>query len=638
MTSNPTSKVVNPMFVLNYRDGHYFLTGSPDIVSLIMQGRHRIFFSFQLNSTPKNNEGWRIPPGDDIYHTFTEITAYLTRHGMRYQLESGAQEINSIIGEQQRVFVEARTNALNTKTTTVPITFQPPNFSDRTLRDHQALSVSHLLSAVNGANFSVPGSGKTTVVYAAYDSLREQGVVDGLLVIGPPSCFMAWTDEYQSCFGQAGSFVRLAGISPEQREIYYNEQAQYEIFLITYQTAYRDVDRIIRLARERNLMAVLDESHYVKKLEGGRYADAVLSISPNAVRRVILTGTPMPNSAKDLWTQITFLWPNEEIFGNTKQFAARQDNLDAIREDINPFFIRINKRALNLPEPHYYYSVIPMAQGQYEIYRALATRTLAQLQYAPPERVELRRWRRGKMIRLLQAASNPTLLTRYSEQFRIPPMDISEVSIVDLINRYPDYEMPSKIQRTIELTRELVDDGRKVLIWTWFVHNIAMLTSELSDLNPLAIHGGIPRDENINVEVNRETIIRTFLSSQDNNILVANPSACAESISLHSACHDAIYLERTFNCGQYLQSLDRIHRIGLDPDQETNYHILISESTIDEVVRDRLQLKEARMREIIDEELPLLSLDAETDDPSDEDIDEDFDHVVESLRRVAEDG
>ena len=149
-------------------------------------------------------------------------------------------------------------------------------------------------------------------------------------------------------------------------------------------------------------MIVLDESHYIKKMERGRYADAVLRISPNAIRRVILTGTPMPNDTRDLWTQMTFLWPNEEILGNTRQYAARQDNIDAIREDINPFFIRINKRTLNLPRTNFEYPIVPMAERQSEIYRAIAARTLLELGYARSDRAELRRWRRARMIRLLQ--------------------------------------------------------------------------------------------------------------------------------------------------------------------------------------------------------------------------------------------
>jgi hypothetical protein len=51
----------------------------------------------------------------------------------------------------------------------------------------------------------------------------------------------------------------------------------------------------------------------------------------------------------------------------------------------------------------------------------------------------------------------------------------------------------------------------------------------------------------------------------------ANLAAMAEGVSPRHTCHDAIYVDRTFNAGQYLQSLDRIHRLGLrardgDPD------------------------------------------------------------------------
>lgn len=242
------------------------------------------------------------------------------------------------------------------------------------------------------------------------------------------------------------------------------------------------------------------------------------------------------------------------------------------------------------------------------------------------------------MIRLLQASSNPTLLTLYSEEFRMPPIESTGESIIDLIERYPEFEVPSKVQRTIELAREILDSGRKILIWTWFVHNIAMLSRALSDFNPLVLHGGVPRDENIDENYNREQIINQFLESPTSNVLIANPAACAESISLHTACHDAIYLDRTFNCGQYLQSLDRIHRIGLEPTDEINYYILMSENTIDEVVRERLGEKERRMNSVIDEELQVLSMEAESEDVSDDEIDDDFDQVIASLRRYTRDG
>lgn len=86
---------------------------------------------------------------------------------------------------------------------------------------------------------------------------------------------------------------------------------------------------------------------------------------------------------------------------------------------------------------------------------------------------------------------------------------------------------------------------------------------------------------------------------------MANPAACAESISLHKVCHHAIYLDRTFNCGQYLQSLDRIHRIGLKRDEIVTYHLIVANNTIDETIDRRLVEKEEMMLNLLDGDLPI---------------------------------
>jgi hypothetical protein len=86
-------------------------------------------------------------------------------------------------------------------------------------------------------------------------------------------------------------------------------------------------------------------------------------------------------------------------------------------------------------------------------------------------------------------------------------------------------------------------------------------------------------------------------------------------VSLHHECHDAIYLERTSNAGQYLQSIDRIHRLGLAPDQETRITFLLTGDTIDEVVDGRVRLKADRLAEMLDDpNLATVAL------PNDEDI------------------
>ena len=46
-------------------------------------------------------------------------------------------------------------------------------------------------------------------------------------------------------------------------------------------------------------------------------------------------------------------------------------------------------------------------------------------------------------------------------------------------------------------------------------------------------------------------------------VIITNPHTLAESVSLHKSCHDAVYVELNFNLSQYLQSRDRIHRLGI---------------------------------------------------------------------------
>lgn len=91
-------------------------------------------------------------------------------------------------------------------------------------------------------------------------------------------------------------------------------------------------------------------------------------------------------------------------------------------------------------------------------------------------------------------------------------------------------------------------------------------------------------------------------------------------ISLHHHCHDAIYLDRTFNAGQYLQSLDRIHRLGLDRDQETRFTFLLTSETIDAIVDARVRVKADRLGKMIDD--PNLAAVALPDD-------EDFGDVID---------
>ena len=91
------------------------------------------------------------------------------------------------------------------------------------------------------------------------------------------------------------------------------------------------------------------------------------------------------------------------------------------------------------------------------------------------------------------------------------------------------------------------------------------------------------------------------------DVLITNPHTLAESVSLLSVCHDAVYFEYSYNLVHLLQSKDRIHRLGLPEGQYTQYYYLQNfyqndgeEYSMDERVYLRLLEKEKIMLDAID--------------------------------------
>lgn len=108
-------------------------------------------------------------------------------------------------------------------------------------------------------------------------------------------------------------------------------------------------------------------------------------------------------------------------------------------------------------------------------------------------------------------------------------------------------------------------------------------------------------------QADRKIILDKFLNN-DIKVLLTNPQTLAESVSLHSICHDAIYYEYSYNLVHLLQSKDRIHRLGLPDNQYTQYYYLQTlfkidniDYSLDEMIYNRLKLKEHIMLEVVDD-------------------------------------
>lgn len=563
----------------------------------------------------------------------TDLFSYLKGNAFNLTLNEDARRLWSSI----QVDKDELSSALQTGTT---LKRKPaksvniPHFS-RQLKPFQIPATAHMISIAHSANFSVPGSGKTTIALAAFAELRSRQVVDVLVVIGPRSSFAPWQNEVKACLPKGTRFLRITGTKDERAQAWIDANTA-NVIILNYHTAANDIECLHEFLEEREAMLIADESHNIKSISEGKWATALRTIAPLAKRRVILSGTPTPNNVSDLWSQFTFLYPDESLLGSKTEFVyavnRRPDPIDDVRMKIFPLFWRIKKKDLHLPIPKVRKISVRFGPIQSAVYDALATKLLQDSNVTRAESSKLKMWRRARLIRMLQAASNPALLAHYSEEFRLPSLKATNLPISDLILRYSDYEVPTKIQAAVRLIYKLIRNDKKVILWTSFVHNIKMLLRLLKDVAPLPLYGGIALSDKEDVEVNRERIIHTFRTSKAAKILIANPAACAESISLQKICLDAIYLDRTFNGSHFLQSKDRIHRIGLSNTDKVTYYYFLGEDSIDEVVDLRLQQKELRMRRLLEQDLTTLSLDS-TEDVVSEDSDEQID-FAEALKQI----
>ncbi|MBD5145451.1 MAG: DEAD/DEAH box helicase [Ruminococcus sp.] len=449
--------------------------------------------------------------------------------------------------------------------TEADITYQLSNIGfTRILTNNQTqnlMKISHLPGA---ATFSVPGAGKTTEALAFFFINATQ--TDRLLVVAPKNAFSAWDEQLIACMNETDEvFVRLRG---GEVSIQSALRLKPRFMLITYDQLSRVKNVIVDLLSYGNVYMFLDESHRIKGGKQIKRADAILEMAHLPKRKLIMSGTPMPQSPKDLISQFLFLYPTKDVDETT------------VIDLIQPIYVRTTKGQLGIPKLTHKIIQVPMTRLQREIYKTLKSEICRQLNpvLSDSSRYELRRI--GKCVMKVMAfVSNPALLSS--------DMDYAfdrRVGALLLASDGP------KIDYVCRRARELAAENKKVLIWSSFVKNVELIALRLSDLCAEYIHGGVDAgDENDNDT--REGKIKRFHDDPDCKVLVANPAACSEGISLHKVCQYAIYLDRSFNAAHYLQSEDRIHRLGLDPDANPCVEFVECDNCIDQVVRKRLSYK-----------------------------------------------
>jgi len=592
--------------------------------------------------------GFKPLPGEKKYtlllehfnYDMLEFLDYLNKEGLGYSLSNACQLYVDNLTSSVKKIASLRDSAQNFKQGILDSErfkkFEH-NLNEiiyRKLKHHQLAAAYHLYLVENGANFSVPGSGKTSVVLSVFAELKKENKVNTLFVVGPPSCFGPWKNEFYQTFNRQPDCTILSGVPQKlrQKEYYNTGKNLSELYLTTYQTLLNDQNDVKSLFEQMgaNVYFVIDEAHYMKRLQGN-WATAVLGLADYARFRCVLTGTPVPKSYSDIFNITDFLWPSGSVLGSSAKTQItlcenehRADDAKTIlKSSFSPFFYRVKKADLGLKPPIFHPPhLIEMNKWERLVYDAIdkQIRSYSKADYMKNIDV-VKRLRRGRIIRLRQCVSLTSLLRESVEGYGEDLVG-GQSDVAKAICSYAQREIPAKVLYLEKMLQDYKKTNRKVVIWANFVGTLKYLKEYLlkTDYNCDLIYGKTPvENSSMEDERTREVIRDEFVDPKSGlDILLANPAACAESISLHKTCHDAIYYDLSYNCAQYLQSLDRIHRVGGSEEVEVHYFYLQYRDTIESDIKNNLEAKAKKMSHLIDEDMAIYSLDMFEDDDEDD--------------------
>lgn len=544
-------------------------------------------------------DGMLIIPYRAFIGVRSEIAKYLRNHGIRAEFSKTVRDM--LKSANSKSYVSAL-NSVDLSEDEVKKRLNAAGFT-RILTENQMNNVCHLALLPAGATFSVPGAGKTTEALAYF--FCNAKITDHLLVVGPLSAMGAWETQMHDCCPQANyQFVRLRGGEKNVDRLLRDNPR----FMLVSYGQFATVSHLIRnfLAYHPVIM-FLDESHRIKSGRSGVSPQEILSVAYLPERKLIMSGTPCPQSLSDLIPQFEFLYPD------------RYTDEESVVAHFQPIYVRTTKGQLGIPSINHRKISLEMTPLQKEVYQSIRSETKRQMlvMLSEAEKYSLRDIGK-KIMKVMEFTSNPSLLAGDMDY-------IFDKRLGDLLA----VDSGPKIEYACRKARELAAEGKKVIIWSQFVKNVLLITERLKDIGADCIYGNVNSGDE-NEEDTREWKIKQFHENKEKMVLVLNPAAASEAISLHKACHYAIYVDRSFNAAHYLQSEDRIHRLGLTLEEAPIIEIVECRGTIDEVIDQRLKMKVKTMADALnDKSLSVEAIPYDIDFSSDELTDDDVQAVID---------
>lgn len=437
-----------------------------------------------------------------------------------------------------------------------------------TLRDYQkdGLNWLQFLREYNlgGILADDMGLGKTVQTLAHLLVEKKEGRTDRpSLVIAPTSLMVNWAREAEK-FAPSLSILVLQG---QDRQLKFEQILDHDIVLTTYPLLTRDAD--VLLGHQWHFV-ILDEAQNIKNPK----AKASQNIRQLTCRhRLCLTGTPMENHLTELWSQFHFLMPGmlgdekkfKHLFRNPIEKKQDRERQKRLRDRISPFMLRREKKdvAKELPPKTIIVSRVALESGQRDLYETIRVSMNSKIRDA----IDQKGMGRSHIIildallKLRQICCHPQLLKMPSAQ---------------------KIKNSAKLNQLMEMVPEMVDEGRKILLFSQFTSMLAIIEEELVKRNIGFVKlTGQTKDRAKPVDEFQEGKAPVFLISL---------KAGGSGLNL-TAADTVIHYDPWWNPAAENQATDRAYRIGQD--KPVFVYKMITEGTVEEKILEMQAKKQA---------------------------------------------
>ncbi|MBY0241429.1 MAG: DEAD/DEAH box helicase [Burkholderiaceae bacterium] len=443
----------------------------------------------------------------------------------------------------------------------------PPAGLQATLRSYQqeGLAWMQFLREFNLAGILADdmGLGKTIQTLSHILLEKEAGRLDRpALVVAPTSLMANWQAEA----ARFAPGLRVLLLHGAERQTQFEAIGQADLVLTTYALLPRD-EAVLR--EQRFHLLILDESQYIKNSRAKAAQTARLL---QARHRLCLTGTPLQNHLGELWSQFHFLLPG--LLGDEARFnsdfrkpierqADTARNALLIRR-IKPFLLRRTKDkvATELPAKTEMVREVTLTGAQRDLYEtvrlamdrkvreAIATKGVARSQIVILD----------ALLKLRQVCCDPRLVKTVGKKGAAAPS--------------------AKLAELMDMLDALLDEGRKVLVFSQFTSMLALIEDQLRERAvPYSLLTGDTLDRAAQVDAFQQGQTPVFLISLK-----------AGGVGLNlTAADTVIHYDPWWNPAAENQATDRAWRIGQD--KPVFVYKLIAKGTLEEKIQDMQRQK-----------------------------------------------